>query len=80
MSRIVTAAAQSSQLMTKFSQELASADLRNAKTLPLMAATSLILAGTEDTSSNELLANGFKAVRKSLRERFASLEALTKRG
>jgi hypothetical protein len=79
MSRILTAAEQSSQLMTKFSQQLADADLRRAKTLPLMAATSLILAGTDKNASTELLATGFRAVRISLRGRFASLEAMTKR-
>ena len=77
MSTILRAAAQSSRLMARFSQLLAQANLKGAKTLPLMAATSLI-AGTDNTSSGELLAPSFEAVRTCLRARLSALEVIAR--
>jgi hypothetical protein len=78
MSKILKAAERSNALMAKFSATLSEADLQNAKTLPLMTATSLILAGAEKASSGELLPTGFNAVRQVLRRRFGVIEKLTK--
>jgi len=76
MSKIIQAAERSSVLMTRFSALLTEANLENAKTLPLMTATSLILLGTEKAAPGELLPSGFSAVRQALKRRFGVIEAI----
>lgn len=78
MSKTLQAAERSNVLMAKFSSLLANANLQNARALPLMTATSLILWGTERIALGELLPSGFNAVREALRKRFGVIEAITK--
>lgn len=78
MSDILKAAERSSQIMASFSAQLANAPLERAVALPLMAATSLILVGTDKVTAGQLLPNGFNAVRTALKSRFGAIERIVK--